>query len=187
MYCAIASGLFNNGESCGDCYRVSWDGVQGSDPGTPGSADIQVVDENGAGNAFDCFVDAFHEITGAYTGEFNIKYEKIECAGATKGHVIVMPEDLGNAYYTKVLFAGGPSGVKSVKVIIDDQPYPLTIRSGATFAGSLGGKSGSNVHIKYEVEFSDGGFQTIDNDCHGGVWPAVNTDDAHCWDTLTIR
>jgi len=59
MYCAVSEDLYQKGKGCRQCYRVSWDGVGGTDPGTPGSTEIQVVDSGAGGvDHFDCYLDA---------------------------------------------------------------------------------------------------------------------------------
>merc|ERR1719499_2254952 len=77
-YCAADDALYEQGATCGACFRVSYDGSEATDPGRPGSMVVQIVD-SGSAKTFDCQIDAFENITGAMTGMFPITYEPVDC------------------------------------------------------------------------------------------------------------
>jgi len=174
MYCAVSDDLYASG-GCGACYRLSWDGSSGTDAGTPGSAEIQVVDTGAGGSVhFDCFEDAHEAITGTATGIFPIHYELIDCKERDM-YAIVLEY---NAYYTKVLFAGGYTGVQSATLILDGTSHTLTRGwNSATFTAGLYGVSlsGGSGLVRFEVTYVDGKTTEL-NDCFGGNWPVLAGD-----------
>ncbi|CAB9507316.1 expressed unknown protein [Seminavis robusta] len=169
MYCAVSADLYANGVGCGKCYRLVWDGSEpGTDPGTPGSAEIQVVDSGAGGDwHFDCFLDAFSQIVGASTGIFPITYDEVPCDPSPATAVI---KDGFNAYYVKVLIAGGTTGVAAVDIKIGGVTHPMFKVSGATWAANLGGLT--NTDVGYFITFADDTTETLTG-CHGGSWPVA--------------
>lgn len=138
MYCAVNDKVWNGGQACGRCYRISYSGTGGTDPGRAGSAVIQVVD-SGSSEEFDCFLDAHMKITGANTGNFPITYRQVPCQASNTTIVMLDGE---NAWYTKVLVAGGTRGVKSVKMAVGGKTYSMLRSVGATWYAQLAGKTG---------------------------------------------
>ena len=165
-YCALNSALHGAGVGCGKCFRVSFDGVGGTDPGRAGSAIIQAVD-SGSAKEFDCFVDVFEEITGARTGVFPVTYTEVDCTESGATAVIL---DGMNSWYTKVLFAGGPSGVKEASLKVGGTTYPMSRVGGATWSASPRGEE--NQPVEFHVEYDNGATAVISN-CFGGKWPVA--------------
>ena len=97
------------------------------------------VTNNGAGGTkhFDCFDDAFEALTGINTGIFPLEYYQVDC-DPTPVTVVVL--DGPNAYYTKVLVAGGHTSVKAMDIQIgNDNKIAMFRNSGATWAAGLSG------------------------------------------------
>jgi hypothetical protein len=167
-YCALSESLNQAGLGCGDCYNVSYNGVGGTDPGRAGSAVIQAVD-SGSAKEFDCFLDVFEEITGATTGVFPIQYSRVEC---TKTGPTVVILDGDNAWYVKVLFAGGSSGVQSATLEIGESSYTMDRIGGATWKASLSGQE--DEAVKFLLTYVDGTIDQV-TDCFGGSWPVATS------------
>lgn len=163
-YCAVSDALYKSGLGCGKCFRISFSGVGGTDPGRAGSSVIQVVD-SGSAKEFDCYLDAFTEIAGAVTGVFPIQYSQVDCTKAGPTAVIL---DGDNAYYVKVLFAGGITGVQSTRIQIGASSYAMDRVSGATFKASLTGQT--NQAVTFFITYAGGATDTISG-CFGGAWP----------------
>ena len=154
MYCAVSDDLFANGEGCGKCYRVTYtSGGTNDSEAQSGTADIQVVNSGAGGTEhFDCFEDAHKAITGISTGIHPVSYYEIPCTYTPPAIVIL---DGPNAYYTKVLVAGGTTGVAGVDIILDGNRVTMYKNSGATWAAGLSGTEGTQVDIAFEVTFTD--------------------------------
>ena len=168
MYCAVSDDLFSNGVGCGSCYRVVYNGVGGTDPGVAGSAIIQVVNSGAGGTKhFDCFLTAHKKITSASTGIFPVAYTKVACTSSPLAAVIL---DGNNAYYTKVLFAGGTNGVKAATMMIGTTTISMSKVSGATWSANLSGAT--NKAVSFKLTFSDGTTGTISG-CFNNVWPVA--------------
>lgn len=169
MYCAVSDDLFNGGEGCGKCYRITYtSGGSNAGQAQPGSADIQVVNSGAGGFLhFDCFDTAHQAITGISTGIHPVSYTEIPCTNSPPSVVIL---DGPNAYYVKVLVAGGRTGVKAVKVYLDGNAISMNRNSGATWAAGLAGVEGLDVEVSFEVTFSDNTVTRIEN-CFDGRWP----------------
>lgn len=167
-YCAVSDALYQSGLGCGKCYQITFNGVGGTDPGRAGSSVIQVVD-SGSSKEFDCFINAFTEITGATTGVFPIQYAQVNC---TKTGPTVVILDGNNSYYVKALFAGGKTGVQSAKLQIGSTTYTMDRVSGATWKANLTGQT--NQAVAFFVTYTDGTTDTISK-CFGGVWPVATS------------
>lgn len=177
MYCAVSDDLYDDGVGCGDCYLIEYDAADPNTQGTTtsGSAIVQVV-ESGAGGSkhFDCYVDAYRTITGTDTGIYEIgpvgSYARVDCD--TTGPLAVIM-DGNNAYYVKVLFAGGTNGVADATVRLGSgssaKSFPMSKVSGATWSAGLDGTA--NEVVEFDVTFANGDTATIANDCFGGAWP----------------
>ena len=163
MYCAVSDKVWNGGQACGRCYKISFNGTGGTDQGRAGNAIIQVVD-SGSAKEFDCYINAFKKVTGATTGVFPITYNQIACQ-ASNATVVVL--DGTNAWYVKVLVAGGTRGVKSVTITVGGKTYPMSRVVGATWASSLAGSAGGSA--KFVVTYEDGTKRTLTG-CFKG-WP----------------
>jgi hypothetical protein len=157
MYCAVNDKLWNGGQACGRCYKISYGGTGGTDPGRAGSAVIQVVD-SGSSAEFDCFLDAHKKITGAVTGIFPITYSQVSCQ--TSNTTIVM-QDGENAWYTKVLVAGGQRGVSSVKIAVGGKTYNMLRSVGATWYAQLAGATGGTA--TFTVAYEGGATKVVKN------------------------
>lgn len=164
MYCAVNEALKDSGMGCGRCYKISYDGSPATDPGRAGSAKIQVVD-SGSAHEFDCYVNAFKKITGARTGVFPITYKEIPCKSNTPKAVVL---DGNNAWYTKVLLAGGPTSVKSAAMKVGSNSYKMFRVSGATFAANLQGVT--NKTTMFIIKWTDG-TKSVIKGCFGNKWP----------------
>lgn len=165
-YCAVNSNLYLSGKGCGRCFRISYNGTGGTDPGRAGSTDIQVVD-SGSAKEFDCHLTAFSAITNATTGVFPIQYQQIECSPAATPIVVILDGD--NAYYVKILIAGGVTGVSSASITIGNNTFNASGNNGATYIFSITGTT--NVKVYFTINFLDGTTQIIDNNCFNGKWP----------------
>lgn len=167
-WCAVDSNLLKGGRGCGDCYLIEFSGTGGTDPGRAGSAVIQVTD-GGSGEEFDCQVDAFEAITGARTGIFPVTYTQVEC---NSDGVFVVVLDGNNAFFTKVLIAGGPTGAASVKFNLGSQSFDMFLLSGATWAVNLSGTT--NVPTSFDITWTDGSSVRVGS-CFGGSWPVATS------------
>lgn len=165
MYCAVNNAVWNNGQACGRCYAISYSGTGGTNPGRKGNATVQVVN-SGASEAFDCYLSAFQKITGANTGIFPVTYAQVPCQ-ATKTTVVVL--DGPNAWYVKVLVAGGTRGVQAVKMTVGGKTYAMSRVVGATWSASLVGATGGTA--QFVVTYEDGTTKTVSN-CFNG-WPVA--------------
>ena len=166
-YCAVSEDLFQGGAGCERCYSVSYDKSQASDQGRADSAVVQVVNSGAGGsNHFDCFIDSFRTITSSSTGVFPIRFSHVNCQGTTPPTAVIL--DGNNAFYVKVLFSGGITGVASAKVRVGGALFPMTRNSGATFYAQTNGAKGQ---ASFEVSYDNGNVATIDG-CFGGAWPA---------------
>ncbi|GKY99169.1 hypothetical protein MPSEU_000872400 [Mayamaea pseudoterrestris] len=169
MYCAVSDDLYESGVTCGSCYRVSYSGSGGSDPGKAGSAVIQVVDSGAGGSKhFDCYLTAHQAISGANTGVFPVAYAKVNCKRSPLAAVVL---DGNNAYYTKVLFAGGVTGVKAARITIGTVTTQMYKVSGATWAASLTGAT--NKAVSFQLTFSDGTMGSISGCFGSNTWPVA--------------
>jgi hypothetical protein len=166
LYCAVSDLLWAGGQACGRCYRVSYNGTGGTDPGRAGSAVVQVVD-SGSYEAFDCFLDAHRAVTGAVTGNFPVTYRQVPCKAPLSNTTTVVVLDGGNAWYTKVLVAGGARGVVSVGMAVGGRAYRMTRSVGATFYAQLAGATGgaASFTVRYE-----GNVTKVVRGCFRG-WP----------------
>ena len=88
-YCAVNRGLFQNGEVCGQCYRLTYKGDQEQGLGRPGSAVVQIVD-SGSWATFDCHMEVFNKITdyNNNTGFFPVSYQEVPCDTSSHGPVV---------------------------------------------------------------------------------------------------
>jgi hypothetical protein len=127
------------------------------------------VVDSGSAKEFDCYLDAFTAITGANTGAFPIQYSPVPCTAAPPTVVVL---DGNNAWYVKVLLAGGTTGVKSAKLFVGAGSYTLQRTSGATWAASLTGIT--NQPVSFVLSYADGTTETLSG-CFGGVWPVVTS------------
>uniref|UniRef100_A0A7S1UP23 Expansin-like EG45 domain-containing protein n=1 Tax=Grammatophora oceanica TaxID=210454 RepID=A0A7S1UP23_9STRA len=169
FHCAVSDDLYDGGAGCGKCYHLVYDGVGGTNPATAGDAYVQVTNSGAGGTKhFDCFDDAFVALTGISTGIFPLSYYEVPCTYAAPTVVVL---DGNNAYYVKVLVAGGETSVSAVTMYVNNIPYIMNRVSGATFSTSLSGLTGS---AKFEVTFSDGLTEMID-DCFSGQWPVATS------------
>jgi len=167
-YCGVTLDLFEGGAACGRCYLVSYDGSPATDPGRPGEQIVQIVETGTAGsydNLFDCFIDAKERITGSPTGIFPITYTQVDCPNPASPAAVVL--DGNNAWYVKVLLAGGPSGIVSATLRIGDSTFPLSRVAGATFSASTNNAQGP---ASFDIVYDNGGTATIDG-CFEGAWP----------------
>ncbi|GKY99161.1 hypothetical protein MPSEU_000871600 [Mayamaea pseudoterrestris] len=168
MYCAVSDDLYESGVSCGSCYRVSYSGSGGSDLGRAGSTIVQVVDFGAGGSKhFDCYVAAHQAISGANTGVFPVAYAKVNCQRSPLAAVVL---DGNNAYYTKVLFAGGVTGVQAASITVGTITTPMLRVSCATWAASLTGAT--NKAVSFQLTFSDGTTGSIFG-CFSNAWPVA--------------
>lgn len=167
-YCAVNDQMHQMGMGCGECFVIEYSGQGGTDPGRAGSAVIQVVD-SGSAKEFDCYLNVFEEITGSSTGIFPIAYTKIPCEVTGPTAVIL---DGNNAWYVKVLFAGGSAGVQAARMAIGSTNYSMERVSGATWKANLSGKE--NQAVTFHLSFSDGSEKTITN-CFPGGWPVATS------------
>jgi hypothetical protein len=163
-YCGVSAAVYQSGLRCGQCYRITYNGVGGTDPGRAGSAVIQVVD-TGSAKEFNCFSNAFTAIKGATTGVFPIRYTPVAC---TKAPTTVVVLDGNNEFYVKVLLAGGTTGVKSANLKLGSVTYTLGRVSGATWKASLAGLK--NQQASFSITYSNGVTVSVSG-CFGGKWP----------------
>ena len=169
FHCAVSEDLFEGGLGCGKCFHLYYSGVGGTDPAQEGSAVVQVTNSGAGGSKhFDCFDDAFQALTGIATGIFPIDYYQVDCAH-TPVSVVVL--DGPNAYYTKVLVAGGHTSVKAMDITIGNNAKVAMYRnSGATWAAGLTGGSGASA--RFDIMFEDDSVVTLDG-CFGTSWPVA--------------
>ena len=89
-YCAVSPDLYLNGDNCGKCYTLTYDGgISHNWDGVPkgaraGSATIQVINKTGdysrdGDKQFDCLMNGFKDITGLITDGFDITYSEVPC------------------------------------------------------------------------------------------------------------
>lgn len=180
FHCAIGDDqpAWENGRHCGKCYRITYDGNGGTDPGKAGSAVIMVSD-SGAGSPppghFDCTMDSFEAITGSRTGKFPMEFEEVTCDLVEKGPVIIDWANEGNAWFCKMMFEniGGWGGLEEVELCIDGKNCkPIKRFSGATWTGCPGnGATGSKSVWKLtQLSPKDGSKETIECTCNI-KWP----------------
>ena len=170
MHCAVSSDLFNDGEGCGKCFELDYGGEGGTNPSSAGSAIVQVTNSGAGGlHHFDCFEDAFFQLTGTTTGIFPISYREMDCPEATNVYIVVLGGS--NPWYVKVLVAGGHTSVSAMSIELDGTTISMRRNSGATWAANgLGDRKGP---ARFVVTFSDRSTQTMDN-CFP-EWPVVGT------------
>lgn len=167
-YCAVDSALYQNGAGCGKCYEISYLGVGGTDPGRAGTERIQVVD-SGSAKEFDCVLGAFETITGTNTGIFPITYTEIPCESTPVTAVIL---DGNNAWYVKVLFAGGTTSVSAASITVGSNQWSMDRVSGATWKANLDGTT--NQSVSFRIQYSNGATETLTG-CFGGSWPVATS------------
>jgi len=77
-----------------------------------------------------------------------------------------------NAWYVKVLIAGGKTGVSAVTLTLDgSKQYTMYRGGGATWAASTG-QGLQNVSVRFDVVYDDGSTDFV-NGCFGGYWPVA--------------
>lgn len=169
MHCAVSEDLFQGGLGCGKCFHLSYNGVGGTNPAQAGSAIVQVTNSGAGGSKhFDCFDDAFEELTGIATGIFPLEYYQVDCE-QTPVTVVVL--DGPNAYFTKVLVAGGHTSVKAMDITVGNAaPVSMYRNSGATWAAGLSGASGMGV--RFDITFDDDTAVTLQG-CFANSWPVA--------------
>merc|ERR1719356_1368786 len=158
-YCAIHNNHFANGEACGKCFRLRYDGTgtgscsdtQANPAPNAGEAIIHIVDSGTGNHDFDCVESTFESITGYDDDLFPIEYEEVPCetqaceqtAEDCVMHVIPSHVQKSHGYLgsARVVFFNLPTGVKSVKANI----------------GICGEKSLSRSGALWDVSFSAGG------------------------------
>lgn len=154
-YCGVSEKMFAGGASCGACYKISYSGEGGSNPGRAGSAVVQVV--NQASEDFACHKDVFNTITGATTGIFPITYTEVACeVQSAVGVATVL--DGKNAYYTKAIFSDLPHAVSSAKLKIGKNSFPMDRVAGATFKANTDGNLAS---ASFEITLADGSINKL--------------------------
>jgi hypothetical protein len=154
-YCGVSEKMFAGGASCGACYKVSYSGEGGTNPGKAGSAVVQVV--NQASEVFACHKDVFQTITGATTGIFPITYTEVPCeVESVVGVATVL--DGNNAYYTKAIFSDLPHAVSSARLKIGKKSFPMNRAGGATFSANTDGTLAS---ASFELTLADGSINTL--------------------------
>ena len=170
MHCAVSSDLFNDGEGCGKCFELDYGGKGGTNPASAGSAIIQVTNSGAGGSDhFDCFDNAFYQLTGITTGIFPISYREMDCPQATNVYIVVLGGS--NPWYIKVLVAGGHTSVSAMSIELDGRTISMGRNSGATWiADGLDNRKGP---ARFVVTFSDGSTETVGN-CFP-EWPHVGT------------
>merc|ERR1712150_279841 len=170
-YCAADDGLYQQGATCGACFRVSYDGSKATDNGRPGSLVVQIVD-SGSAKTFDCQVDAFEAITGSRTGIIPITYEPVDCETADDGPVATVL-DGDNAWYTKVIFSNLPGAVVSADLTVNGASFSMSRVGGATWKASPAGATGS---ASFTVTLQDG--RSVDFGSCFDTWPVPTG--THC-------
>ena len=105
--------MWKNGDAGGACYKISYDGAKATNPGRPGSDVIQVIDKCADKN-FDCFIDAFKEITGSTTGILPISFAQVPCPVSPYGGVATATA--GNRYFIIVVFSDFKMQISSADV-----------------------------------------------------------------------
>merc|ERR1711920_392366 len=174
-YCAADDALYEQGATCGACFRVSYDGSPATDPGRPGSMVVQIVD-SGSAKTFDCQVDAFEAITGSRTGVFPITYEPVDCevaADDVHSGPVATVLDGDNAWYTKVIFSNLPTAVESAELIVNGASVGMSRVGGATWKASPGGATGS---ASFVLVLQDG--SRVDLGSCFDTWPVPTG--SHC-------
>merc|ERR1712086_1138316 len=155
-YCGVSEKIFAGGARCGACYKVSYSGEGGTNPGRAGSAVVQVVDQ--ASEVFACHKDVFQSITGATTGIFPITYTEVACeVESAVGVATVL--DGNNAYCTKAIFSDLPHAVSSAKLKIGTESIPMKRVAGATFVAST--PSGTQASASFELTLADGSINKM--------------------------
>lgn len=181
-YCAVDAALYRQGEACGSCYRISYDGSPATDPGRPGSHIIQVVD-SGSAMTFDCQVTAFEHITGQVTGIFPIWYEPVRCdTGGSLPRATVI--DGTNPMYGRVVFSNFPRAVAWAKLYIGNKKFRLARNFGTWRADTDGtrGKASFKVGLFGGGEVWFGGCVSWPmrrgDSCSTGRWRARASSEA---------
>ena len=80
--------------------------------------------------------------------------------------------DGDNAWYVKILFAGGSEGVHAASMDIGSTNYSMERVSGATWKATLSGIE--NQPVTFHMSFSDGSEKTIKN-CFQRGWPVATS------------
>ena len=153
MHCAVSSDLFNGGEGCDKCFELDYGGEDGTNWASAGPAIFQVTNSGAGGvHQFDCFEDAFYQLTGITTGIFLISYREMDCPEATNVYIVVLGGS--NPWYVKVLVAGGHTSVSAVSIELDGTTISMGRNFGATWTDDgLGDRKGPD---RFVVTFSDG-------------------------------
>ncbi|GAX16471.1 hypothetical protein FisN_19Lh051 [Fistulifera solaris] len=166
--CAVPTAMFQAGLECSTCYEVTYTGEKATNPGRAGKAIVQVIN-HGDIRGFDCQPEVFQEITGnSVGGIFPIYFKRVECK-FTPPTVVVLTGN--NAFYTKVLVAGGHTGVRAVSMTLGGKRFNLTRVSGATWGTKLEGKSGAT---SFALTYRDGTVETVSG-CFDGKWPVATS------------
>lgn len=164
FYAAVDSTLWNGGEGCGKCYRVSYGGVGGTDPGRAGEAIVQVVD-TGSAKPFDLIYDAFNQATGASTGVFPASWEQVACqtsVGGPKGIVLAASVDknAGNLWWIRAILYNLERGASSAQLMVGGGASHSMTRSGAFW--DVGGLGGALKPIVITATLDDGSVLEVD-------------------------
>ncbi|GAX19578.1 hypothetical protein FisN_19Hh156 [Fistulifera solaris] len=166
--CAVPIAMFQDGLDCGSCYELTYTGEKATNVGRAGKATIQVIN-HGDIMGFDCQPEVFEEITGnAVGGIFPVYFKRVDCI-YTPPTVVVLTGD--NAYYTKVLVAGGHEGVRAVSMTLGGKRYNLSRVNGATWGTKLDGQSGAT---SFSLTYRDGTVEEVSG-CFGGKWPVATS------------
>jgi len=161
-YCAVNSQRWRGGDACGECYQISYHGEAASDPGRPGSVEIQVVD-SGADKDFDCELPAFKKATGSVTGIFPITFKQVPCNVAPGGMTATVLAS--NPYFLIVIFANSASPVRKATLTVGGKKFKMR-RRGATFSVITGGAKGD---VDFAVVAADGSAHSFSS-CFAS-WP----------------
>ncbi|GAX16470.1 hypothetical protein FisN_19Lh050 [Fistulifera solaris] len=166
--CAVPIEMFQDGLECGTCYEITYTGEKATNPGRAGKATVQVIN-HGDIRGFDCQPEVFEEITGnSVGGIFPVYFKRVDCI-FTPPTVVVLTGD--NAFYTKVLVAGGHTSVKAVSMNLGGKRIHLSRVSGATWAANLDGQSGAT---SFALTYRDGTVEEVSG-CFGGRWPVATS------------
>lgn len=167
--CAVPIAQFQDGLDCGSCYEITYTGEEATNPGRAGQAVVQVIN-HGNIMGFDCQPEVFEEITGnAVGGIFPVYFKKVDCI-FTPPTVVVLTGD--NAYYTKVLVAGGHTGVKAVSMTLGGKRYNMSRLSGATWSAQLDGATGAAT--SFSLTYRDDIIEEVSG-CFGDKWPVATS------------
>lgn len=179
-YCAADAGLYNGGAACGSCFRVSYSGSGGTDPGRAGSLVVQIVD-SGSAKTFDCQLDAFRAITGSDTGIFPVSYESVDCDVAPVGSTATVLVG-NNAYYAKGIFADLKQAVTAAELHIAGEVFQMSRCSGATWNVSPNGKTGA---ADFVLTLADGEKVHLDG-CFSS-WPVPSLASCNRGEDLVVQ